>query len=84
MNITIIEKEGYEADDVLGTLAKRGEKEGLEVTVVSGDRDTFQLASEKIKIRIRFLRVSERIFIFQTKKFPMLQNPTAFLSGFHV
>ena len=52
MNITIIEKEGYEADDVLGTLAKRGEKEGLEVTVVSGDRDTFQLASEKIKIRI--------------------------------
>ena len=52
MNITIIEKEGYEADDILGTLAKRGEKEGLEVTVVSGDRDTFQLASEKIKIRI--------------------------------
>ena len=52
MNIMIIEKEGYEADDILGTLAKRGEKEGLEVTVVSGDRDTFQLASEKIKIRI--------------------------------
>ena len=52
MNITIIEKEGYEADDILGTLAKEGEKQGLEVTILSGDRDTFQLASEKIKIRI--------------------------------
>ena len=52
MNITIIEKEGYEADDILGTLSKRAEKEGMEVTIVSGDRDTFQLASEKIKIRI--------------------------------
>lgn len=52
MNITIIEKEGYEADDVLGTLAKRGEKEGLEVTILSGDRDTFQLTSEHITVRI--------------------------------
>ena len=52
MNIMIIEKEGYEADDIMGTLAKRAEKEGLEVTIVSGDRDTFQLASEKITIRI--------------------------------
>ena len=52
MNITIIEREGYEADDILGTLAKRGEKEGLDVTIVSGDRDTFQLTSNKIKIRI--------------------------------
>ena len=52
MNITIIEKEGYEADDVLGTLAKKGENEGLEVTIVSGDRDTFQLTSKSISIRI--------------------------------
>ena len=52
MNITIIEKEGYEADDILGTLSKRAEKEGMEVTIVSGDRDTFQLASKNIKIRI--------------------------------
>ena len=52
MNITIIEKEGYEADDILGTLAKKGEKETLEVTIVSGDRDTFQLASKHISIRI--------------------------------
>lgn len=52
MNITIIEKEGYEADDVLGTLAKIGEKEGLDVTILSGDRDTFQLATDKVTIRI--------------------------------
>ena len=52
MNITIIEKEGYEGDDILGTLAKMGEKDGLEVTIVSGDRDTFQLTSQKISVRI--------------------------------
>ena len=52
MNISIIEKEGYEADDVLGTLSKRGEKEGLEVTILSGDRDTFQLTSDNITVRI--------------------------------
>ena len=52
MNIAIIEKEGYEGDDILGTLAKEGEKAGLDVTIVSGDRDTFQLASSKISIRI--------------------------------
>ncbi|MCI8272634.1 MAG: DNA polymerase I [Clostridia bacterium] len=52
MNITIIEQQGYEGDDILGTLAKRGEKDGLEVTILSGDRDTFQLASDNIKIRI--------------------------------
>ena len=52
MNITIIEKEGYEADDVLGTLSKRGEKEGIEVTILSGDRDTFQLTSDHITVRI--------------------------------
>lgn len=52
MNIDIVEKEGYEGDDVLGTLAKYGEEKGLEVTILSGDRDTFQLASNKTTIRI--------------------------------
>ena len=52
MNIKIIEKEGYEGDDILGTLAKKGEKEGLDVTILSGDRDTFQLTSDKITVRI--------------------------------
>lgn len=52
MNITIIEKEGYEADDILGTISKKAEKEGHLVTILSGDRDTFQLASDAITIRI--------------------------------
>lgn len=52
MNIAIVEKEGFEGDDVLGTLARRGEKEGLDVTILSGDRDNFQIATDKITIRI--------------------------------
>ena len=52
MNITIIEKEGYEADDILGTLSKRGEKEGTDVTILTGDRDAFQLTSDHITVRI--------------------------------
>lgn len=59
MHITIIEKEGYEADDILGTLAKKGEKAGLDVTIVSGDRDTFQLATSKIVIRIPHTKVGK-------------------------
>ena len=52
MGVTIVEKAGYEADDLLGTIAKRAEAQGLEVSVVSGDRDLLQLATEHIKIRI--------------------------------
>ena len=52
MNIDIVEKEGYEGDDVLGTLSRYGEEQGLEVTILSGDRDTFQLATDKVTIRI--------------------------------
>ena len=52
MGVTVVEKGGYEADDILGTIAKRAEKEGLTVSVVSGDRDLLQLASDNIKIRI--------------------------------
>ncbi len=59
MHITIIEKEGYEADDILGTLSKMAEKEGLDVTIVSGDRDTFQLATKKINIRIPHTKVGK-------------------------
>jgi len=52
MQITVVKKGGYEADDILGTLAKQAEKEGVEVTLVSGDRDLLQIASDHIKIRI--------------------------------
>ncbi len=52
MGIQICEKAGLEADDILGTLAKRSEAEGIEVSLVSGDRDLLQIASDRIKIRI--------------------------------
>ncbi len=52
MGIKIMELPGFEADDILGTVAKRSEKAGIEVSVVSGDRDLLQLASENICIRI--------------------------------
>lgn len=47
-----LEKEGYEADDILGTLAKKGKQDGLDVSLVSGDRDLLQIADDVIKIRI--------------------------------
>lgn len=52
MDIEIIEKAGLEADDLLGTISARCEKEGLDVSIISGDRDTLQLATEHVKIRI--------------------------------
>lgn len=52
MGIKTIEQAGLEADDLLGTIAKRMAKQGLEVSVISGDRDLLQLAQEDIKIRI--------------------------------
>jgi len=52
MNIKIIEKEGYEADDVIGTLSQKGQAEGIDVVILSGDRDTFQLTSDHIIVRI--------------------------------
>ena len=52
MGVEIVEQAGFEADDILGTIAKRSEQEGMEVTLVSGDRDLLQIATERIKIRI--------------------------------
>ena len=52
MGICIMEKAGLEADDIMGTLAKRAESAGIEVSLVSGDRDLLQIASDHIKIRI--------------------------------
>ena len=52
MNITIIEKEGYEADDILGTLSVMAEKQGIDVALLTGDRDSFQLATDKVSIYI--------------------------------
>lgn len=52
MNVEIVTLEGYEADDILGTLARRSEARGMDVTILSGDRDLLQLATDKILIRL--------------------------------
>lgn len=52
MKICVVEQAGLEADDILGTIAKRGEKAGMEVSLVSGDRDLLQVATDHIRIRI--------------------------------
>ncbi len=52
MGIKMMEQAGLEADDILGTLAKRAEQEGMAVSLVSGDRDLLQVATDTIKIRI--------------------------------
>lgn len=52
MQIPVMSLEGYEADDILGTVSRQMEREGMDVSIVSGDRDLLQLATEKIRIRI--------------------------------
>jgi DNA polymerase-1 len=50
LNIPFVEKEGFEADDVIGTLATRAEAMGFEVLICTGDRDAFQLVSDKVTV----------------------------------
>ena len=52
MNIKILELEGYEADDILGTISKYGDENGMEVLLLTGDRDYLQLATDKVTVRI--------------------------------
>ena len=52
MNIPYYEKEGYEADDLLGTVSRRCEKEGWECVVVTGDKDALQLITHKTKVKL--------------------------------
>ncbi|MEW5922732.1 MAG: DNA polymerase I [Candidatus Zixiibacteriota bacterium] len=50
LGLPALEMEGYEADDIIGTLAKAGEKKGMDVWIVTGDKDMFQLVTDKVKI----------------------------------
>lgn len=52
MNVTIVEMEGFEADDIIGTLSVIGEKNGMDVTILSGDRDLLQLATDVVRIKL--------------------------------
>lgn len=59
MKISILEMDGYEADDIIGTLVKRGESEGLEPLIVTGDKDALQLASDRTQVLITKKGISE-------------------------
>ncbi|MDN5791245.1 MAG: DNA polymerase I, partial [Micrococcales bacterium] len=59
LRIRFIELEGYEADDIIGTLATQAEADGMEVLICSGDRDTFQLVSDRVTILYPVRGVSE-------------------------
>lgn len=52
MGITVVECPGFEADDIIGTLSNRGEAAGMEVAVLSGDRDLLQLATDRVMIKL--------------------------------
>lgn len=60
--IPVLELPGYEADDILGTIAARSETEGLDVVILSGDRDLLQLASSKIRICIPKTKKGQTIY----------------------
>lgn len=59
MNIKVLELEGYEADDILGTLAKYGEDNEIDVLLLTGDRDALQLTSDKVTVRIPTTRMGK-------------------------
>ena len=71
MGIPILEKEGYEADDILGTVSAKCEREGREIVLVTGDRDSFQLSGEKTTILYTKRGISDTVrvtpeYIFET------------------
>jgi len=58
-DIPILEKEGFEADDVLGTVARQAAEQGVHVIILTGDRDLLQLADEQVTIRLAGRKLSE-------------------------
>ena len=68
MNIKILEQEGYEADDIIGTIAREAEAKGMEAIVITGDKDELQLATDNTKIIITRRGVSE-FEVFDRKAF---------------
>jgi DNA polymerase-1 len=59
--IPILEADGFEADDVLGTVARRASEQGVDVIILTGDRDLLQLADENVVIRLSGQKLSEAI-----------------------
>lgn len=52
LGISVIETEGYEADDIIGTLSRAAAGQNAECTICTGDRDSFQLVNDKVTVRL--------------------------------
>ena len=52
LGVAIVEKEGYEADDIIGTLSRAAAEQGLECVIMTGDRDSFQLINDRVTVRL--------------------------------
>lgn len=59
MNIKLLEEEGFEADDIIGTVAREAEEQGLEPLIITGDRDALQLATDQTKVLITKKGISQ-------------------------
>ena len=80
LSITIHEIDGFEADDIIGSLAKNAEENGIEVFIVTGDKDALQLASENINVVITKKGVSETaIYDYKTFVEEFGVTPTQFI-----
>jgi len=76
MNVAIFEQEGYEADDLIGTMVEWGQKQDWETLIVTGDRDAFQLVSEQTKVLLTRKGISElEIYDLQALKEKYDLNP---------
>ena len=60
--VPFFELEGYEADDVIGTLSRQAEEQGIDVVILTGDRDTFQLISPKVRVDLASSIQERRIY----------------------
>lgn len=61
MNIKIVEKAGIEADDILGTIASKCDRQDMDVIIISGDRDLLQMATDRIRIRMHKTEKGKKI-----------------------
>jgi len=64
LKLPLFEKTGFEADDVIGTLATKAEAEGMKVFIATGDKDAFQLVSDRVKV----IHPHKENLIFDTEK----------------
>ena len=61
-NVPIFEADGYEADDVLGTICRKAEEQGIETVILTGDTDTFQLVSPWVRVDLHYSIQKRKVY----------------------